>query len=154
MNNIIIEKMSTSRYFNYKPLPLPGEYMPIPSSLPGYLFQAEIQYQFNQLEYKTLPNFIEKIRRSDVAIISKNEFIVGLRYDKKEMYAPIILFKEKYTKNSMQLCKENYTPIKYNKPLARYLYHDCTPGSEIPGDIYEVVAVVFAQIIKNRGDPA
>jgi hypothetical protein len=36
MNNSIIGKVSKSKYFNYRPLPLPGEYMPIPSSLPNY----------------------------------------------------------------------------------------------------------------------
>ncbi|GHV93313.1 hypothetical protein AGMMS50268_38160 [Spirochaetia bacterium] len=149
MNNII-EKVSKSKYFYHKPLPLPGAYMPIPSSLPGYLFQAEIQYQFNQTEYKTLPDFIEKIKKSGVVIISKNEFAVGLRYIEKRLNVPIITFKEKYTENIIQLCKENHTQIKYNKPLAISLYHGVSLGDEIPESLYEVVAGIFAKLSKTE----
>jgi type III secretion system FlhB-like substrate exporter len=152
MNNSIIGKVGKSKYFNYKPLPLPGEYMPIPSSLPGFLFLAEIQYQFNQLEYKTPPNFVAKIRKSCVVVVSKNEFSIGLRYDEKEMNAPIIMFKEKCSKNIMQLCNENNTPIKYNKPLARYLYHDGTLGDEIPEDAYKAVADILAKLSTAKVD--
>jgi tetratricopeptide (TPR) repeat protein len=146
MNNVIVEKNGKSRYFYHKPLPLSGEYMPVPSSLPGCLFQAEIYYKFNQTEYATPPNFVEKIKKSSVVLISQNEFAVGLRYVRDEMNAPILIFKVKFSKKIIQLCNENHVPIEYNKSLTQNLYLDGEVGSEIPEKFYEVIASIFANL--------
>ena len=152
MNNVIIAKISESKYFSYKPLPLYGASMPIPSSLPGFLFPAEVYYKFNQAEYKTLPDYIQEIKESDIVIVGKNEFIVGLKYIEKKMKAPIVVFKEKYIKNIIRLCKENHTFVKHQSPLARCLYDDVDVGDEIPPALYQIVAKILAVSIKNRSE--
>jgi type III secretion system FlhB-like substrate exporter len=144
MNNIIIEKVSKPKYFGYKPLPLYGASMPIPGSLPGFLFPAEVYYKFIQAEYKTLPDYIQEIKKSDIVIVGKNEFIVGLKNIEKKMKAPIVVFKEKYTKNIIRLCKENHTFVKHQIPLARCLYDDVDVGDEIPPELYQIVAKILA----------
>jgi type III secretion system FlhB-like substrate exporter len=147
MDNIFIKKVDTPKYFNHKPLPFHGEYMPIPSPLPGYLFQAEVFYKFNQAEYKTPPGLIEIIKKPGVVIISGKEFAVGLRYI-AGYNAPIVVYKGKCTGNSMRLCEENRAFVEYDEPFSTGLYHDVGLGCEIPQESYEAAAAIFARAWK------
>ncbi|GHT70096.1 hypothetical protein FACS1894110_20910 [Spirochaetia bacterium] len=151
MNNVIFKKITNQKYFNYKPLPLPGAYMPIKSSLPGYLFRADIFYKFNDKNYVTIENRAEKIRKLFVLIVSRDECAIGLEYEHKIAHAPILSIKEEKNITALiQLCKENNIVVAYNKNICRQIFKTTDIGDTIPGIFWENIATIFVKAIKSR----
>jgi type III secretion system FlhB-like substrate exporter len=150
MEKYIFIADSKNKYYNQNPLPLPGEYMPIPRLIPGYLCKGEIFYKFNDPEYKTLENFNEIIKNICVLLVSRNKLAIGLRYVQEKDNAPKIIIKETNIKIVIGLCKKNNIEIKYDKILTEYIFEHSDKNQEIPTETYQKVATILAKIRREK----
>ena len=49
-----------------------------------------------------------------------------------------------------EIAKEHDVPIRENRPLARELYANVEVGQIIPQKYYEVMAIIFAEVLKLK----
>lgn len=97
---------------------------------------------------------MQKLPEADVVITNPTHLAVALKYDKEEAQAPVVIAKgADYLAEKIKLtAKENKIEIVENKPLARMLYYNVEIGSEIPPELYQMVAEVLAYVygLKNK----
>lgn len=108
--------------------------------------QRELQFQmaFNSM--------IKELPKADVVVTNPIHVAVALRYDNITMTAPTVIGKgmRKIAERIKSIARENEIPIVENPPLARALYKTCQIGDEIPGQFYQDVAEILAQIYEMR----
>jgi flagellar biosynthesis protein FlhB len=108
--------------------------------------QMQFQMVFNAM-IKNLPN-------ADVIVTNPVHVAVALQYNSDDMVSPLMVGKglRKLAEKIKVIARENNIPIVENPPLARALYKSCEIGEEIPGQFYQDVAEILAQIYKLQGD--
>ncbi len=89
-----------------------------------------------------------EVPKADVVITNPTHFAVALKYDSKEMAAPIVVAKGQglIAQKIKEIAKENRVPIVEDKPLARTLYKLVEIGSPIPEKLYKTVAEILAYV--------
>lgn len=92
------------------------------------------------------------VPQADVIVTNPTHYAVALKYDNKEMAAPVVLAKGtlKLAERIIELGKENKVPVLQFPPLARALYKHVEVEQEIPPDLYAAVAEVLAYIYQLR----
>ncbi len=93
------------------------------------------------------------VPNADVIIRNPTHFAIALKYDQKEMPAPIVLAvgKDNIALKIIEVAKDNKVPTVTNKPLARALYESSEIDQEIPLEHYQAVAEVIGYIYKLKG---
>ena len=88
------------------------------------------------------------IPEADVVITNPTHLAVGLKYDRDSNEAPIVVAKgaDFLAERIKEIARENHVEIVENKPLARMLYHNVDIGSEIPPELYQLVAEILAYV--------
>ncbi|MCR4605396.1 MAG: EscU/YscU/HrcU family type III secretion system export apparatus switch protein, partial [Eubacterium sp.] len=88
------------------------------------------------------------IPEADVVITNPTHLAVGLKYDKDANEAPIVVAKgaDFLAERIKEIARDNNVQIVENKPLARMLYHNVDVGSEIPPELYQMVAEILAYV--------
>ncbi len=91
---------------------------------------------------------MQRLPEADVVITNPTHFACALKYDKEISEAPILIAKgaDLLAAKMKEVAKENKIPIVENKPLARMLYYNVDIESEIPGELYQMVAEVLAYV--------
>ena len=109
--------------------------------------QVQFQIAFNTM-IKELPD-------ADVIVTNPTHVAVALKYDTDTMDAPRVIGKgmRKLAQRIKQIARDNDIPIVENPPLARALFKSCKVGDEIPGQFYQDVAEILAQIYQLQGEP-
>ena len=109
--------------------------------------QLQMRIAFNQM--------IKQLPEADVIVTNPTHVAVALRYDTQSMDAPKVIGKglRKLAQRIKKIGRENDIPIVENPPLARSLYKMCEIGEEIPGEFYQDVAEIIAQIYRLKEDP-
>ncbi|MBI5893163.1 MAG: flagellar biosynthesis protein FlhB [Deltaproteobacteria bacterium] len=95
---------------------------------------------------------MREVPKADVVITNPTHFAVALKYDSKEMAAPIVVAKGQglIAQKIKEIAKENRVPIVEDKPLARTLYKLVDIGRPIPDKLYKAVAEILAYVYKLR----
>lgn len=100
-----------------------------------------------------MANMMKDVPKADVVITNPTHIAVALRYDTGSGdTAPVVVAMgiNKVAEKIKQLARENNVPVRENKPLARALYKLTEVGDAIPGELFQAVAVILAQIWKTR----
>lgn len=92
------------------------------------------------------------VPKADVIITNPTHFAVALKYDQKEMAAPMVVAKgvDLVAFRIRELAKQHNVPIVENKPLARALYATAEIDQEIPTEHYKAVAEVISYVFGLR----
>ncbi|MBH5316626.1 flagellar biosynthesis protein FlhB [Paenibacillus sp. GSMTC-2017] len=100
-----------------------------------------------------LQRMMQDVPKADVVITNPTHFAIALKYDSTKMEAPTILAKgmDHVALRIREIAKENGVLTMENKPLARALYERAEIGDVIPGDLFQAVAEVLAQVYKMKG---
>jgi flagellar biosynthetic protein FlhB len=89
-----------------------------------------------------------------VVITNPTRLAVALKYNPEDMDAPMVLAKgaRLMAKRIRELAREHNVPLVENKPLAQSLFKMCEVGKEVPFELFQAVAEVFAYVyqLKNR----
>jgi flagellar biosynthetic protein FlhB len=90
----------------------------------------------------------QEVARADVVITNPTHFAVAIKYDSKEMSAPIVVAKGQrlLALRIREIAKENGVPIMENPPVARLLYRTVEIGQQIPEALYQTVAEILAYV--------
>ncbi|GAW92933.1 flagellar biosynthesis protein FlhB [Calderihabitans maritimus] len=91
---------------------------------------------------------MQKVPEATVVITNPTHLAVALRYERKEMDAPVVVAKGagSVARRIVEIAEEHEVPVVENKPLAQVLYRDVEIGEEIPPELYQAVAEVLAML--------
>ncbi len=92
------------------------------------------------------------VPKADVIVTNPTHISVAIRYDSKEMAAPIIIAKgaDLVAMKIREIAREHGIAIVENPPVARLL-HKLDIGENIPEDLFKVVAEILAHIYSLKG---
>lgn len=97
---------------------------------------------------------MQSVPEADVVITNPTHLAVALRYDREKEEAPVVVAKgaDYLAEKIKEVARENKVEIVENKPLARMLYHNVEIMSQIPPQLYQMVAEILAEVykIKNK----
>jgi len=93
------------------------------------------------------------VPNADVIITNPTHIAIALSYKLGSPNAPKILAKGKgkVAEKIREIARENNIVIRESKELARSLFKSAKVGDEIPGHLYEAVAIILAEIYRMRG---
>ena len=96
---------------------------------------------------------MQSLPQADVVITNPTHLAVALRYDKDRDEAPVVIAKgaDYLAEKIKNRARDNRIEIVENKPLARMLYYNVELGSEIPPELYQMVAEVLAFVMGLKG---
>jgi flagellar biosynthetic protein FlhB len=88
-----------------------------------------------------------EVPKADVIITNPTHISIAIRYDSKEMAAPIIIAKgaDLVAMKIREIARNHDIPIIENPPVARLL-HKLDIGEHIPEDLFKVVAEILAHV--------
>lgn len=104
-------------------------------------------------EKKARQRMMQAVPTADVVITNPTHYAVALKYDTKEMDAPVMVAKgvDAVAERIKALAKENEVPIVENATLARALYSSMELEEAIPREHYKAVAEVISYVFKLKG---
>lgn len=93
----------------------------------------------------------QQVQQADVIITNPTHFAIAIKYDRSEMYAPMVVAKgqDLLAFRIREIAKEAKVAIVENPPLARALYKQCEVGDFVPRDLFLAVAEVLAYVYKT-----
>lgn len=94
---------------------------------------------------------LKMVKEADVIITNPTHYAIAVKYDRSEMYAPMVVAKgvDHMAFKIRELAKEAKVPLVENPPLARALYKQCEIGDFVPRDLFQAVAEVLAYVYKS-----
>jgi len=113
--------------------------------LKGKIRQIQMEQSRNRM--------MQDVPKADVVITNPTHIAIALKYDELNPSAApkvVALGKDKIAEQIRRLARENDIPIRENKPLARSLFKVVKVGDEIPEEMFEAVAVILAEIYRER----
>lgn len=104
-------------------------------------------------ERRARQRMMQAVPEADVVITNPTHYAVALKYDTKEMPAPMLVAKgaDLVAEKIKEIAKENKVPIVENAPLARALYDSMELEQIIPAEHYKAVAEVIRYVFKLKG---
>lgn len=93
------------------------------------------------------------VPKATVVITNPTHFAVALRYQPEKSAAPVVVAKglDLVALRIRAIAEEHGIAIVENPPLAQTLYRSTEIGTEIPEDLYHMVAEILAYIYSLRG---
>lgn len=93
-----------------------------------------------------------EVPRATVVITNPTHLAVAVRYDEKEMSAPMVTAKGSgdLVRVMKKLARQNNVAVVENPPVARTLYKSVEVGQEIPMELYQAIAEIIAMVYKLK----
>lgn len=111
--------------------------------------KAQIRSIQQQMARKRM---MAEVPHADVIITNPTHLSVAIRYDAKQMAAPVIIAKgaDLVAMKIREIARSHEIPIIENPPVARLL-HKLDLGEHIPEDLFKVVAEILAHVYSLKG---
>ena len=113
----------------------------------------EIKGRIRQLQREMAERrMMDDVPKADVIVVNPTHYAVALRYDDKNMRAPVVVAKgvDLMAARIREVASEHKVPIFEAPPLARALHRSVEIGDEIPAGLYVAVAQVLTYIFQLR----
>lgn len=109
--------------------------------------------QKQRMQQASQRRMMQDLPNADVVITNPTHLAVAIKYDKDTNEAPVVVAKgaDYLAQKIKDRARENAIEIVENKPLARMLYHNVEIGTEIPPELYQMVAEVLAYVYSLTG---
>lgn len=93
-----------------------------------------------------------EVPTADVVITNPTHLSVAIKYDSKEMDAPVVVAKgaDHVALKIRELAREHEVPVIENPPVARLL-HKLDLGATIPESLFKAVAEILAHVYSLKG---
>lgn len=94
-----------------------------------------------------------ELPKADVVITNPTHLAVALKYNGKDMDAPLVVAKgaRLLAARIKSIAAENGIPVMENKPLARALYATVPVGGQVPSAYFGAIAEVLAFVYQAQG---
>jgi len=115
----------------------------------------QVKSKIRSIQLRTaLRRMMKDVQKADVVITNPTEIAIALSYRPEKMSAPVVLAKGKrlLAQRIREIAAQHDIPLVENKPLAQALYKAADVGQEIPGNFYQAVAEILAQVYRLRGE--
>ncbi len=111
--------------------------------------KAQIRSIQQQMARKRM---MAEVPKADVIVTNPTHLSIAIRYDSKEMAAPVIIAKgaDLVAMKIREIAREHGIAIIENPPVARLL-HKLDIGEHIPEDLFKVVAEILAHVYSLKG---
>ena len=95
---------------------------------------------------------MQQVPDATVVITNPTHIAIAIKYEQGGEGAPIVVAigADNVAIKIKEIASESSIPIIENKPLARLIYKELEVGSEIPTDMYQVVAEILALVYKMK----
>lgn len=95
---------------------------------------------------------MRRVPEATVVITNPTHLAVALRYEEKEMAAPVVVAKGMnwLAERIVALARRHGVPVVARAPLAQTLYRTVEVGQEIPRELYHAVAEILAMLYRAR----
>ncbi len=114
----------------------------------------QIKGRLRQLrEQRARSRMMQSVPTADVVITNPTHYAVALKYDSKEMDAPVLVAKgaDLVALKIKEVAEQNNVPVVENAALARALYASMEIDQIIPKDHYKAVAEVISYVFRLKG---
>jgi flagellar biosynthetic protein FlhB len=113
------------------------------------LIKAQIRSIQRQMARRRM---MAEVPKADVVVTNPTHLSIAIRYDTKEMTAPVVIAKGAgiIAMNIRKIARENNIPMVENPPVARLL-HKVELGATIPEELFKAVAQILAHVYALRG---
>ncbi|WP_248511261.1 flagellar biosynthesis protein FlhB [Sporosarcina sp. NCCP-2222] len=93
---------------------------------------------------------MQEVPKADVVITNPTHYAIALKYDDKDMDAPVIVAKgvDFVAQKIKLIAKEHDIVMVENRPLARALYDETEIGDRIPEQFFKTVAEILAYVYR------
>lgn len=93
-----------------------------------------------------------RVPEADVLITNPTHYAIALRYERGRMHAPVILGKGsgELALHMRRLAERHGVPVFERRALARRLFTEGDIDAPVPGDLYEQVARVYADLYAHH----
>lgn len=100
----------------------------------------------------SMRRMMAQVPTADVVITNPTHYAVALKYDREKAEAPLVVAKgaDLMARRIREKALESNIHIMENKPLARALYDTVDVGREIPPELYQAVAEIFAYLVNVK----
>lgn len=104
-------------------------------------------------EQRARQRMMQAVPEADVVITNPTHYAIALKYDTKQMDAPVLVAKgaDAVAQRIRELAKEHKVAIVENPPLARALFDGMEIGQMIPPEHYKAVAEVISYVFRLKG---
>ena len=112
--------------------------------------KGKIKQKMREVSQKRM---MQALPEADVVITNPTHLAVAIKYDRETNSAPIVIAKgaDFLAQKIKEIAREHDVEIVENKPLARMLYYNVDLDSEIPQELYQMVAEVLAYVYGLKG---
>ncbi|KAB2954383.1 flagellar biosynthesis protein FlhB [Heliorestis acidaminivorans] len=95
---------------------------------------------------------MQELPQADVVITNPTHFAIALKYDGNSMAAPRVIAKGQdfLAQKIKEVAQTHGIPMVEDKPLAQTLYRTVEVGDQIPADLFQAVAEVFAFVFRMK----
>lgn len=106
----------------------------------------------SKMQEASRARMMQKLPEADVVITNPTHLAVAIKYDRDVDDAPVVIAKgaDYLAVRIKEIAKEHDIAIVENKPLARMLYHNVDLDSEIPQELYQMVAEVLVYVYETK----
>jgi flagellar biosynthesis protein FlhB len=111
--------------------------------------KAQIRSIQQQMARKRM---MAEVPKADVVITNPTHLSIAIRYNSKEMEAPMIIAKgaDHIAMRIREIAREHNIPLVENPPVARLL-HKLDLGATIPEEMFKAVAEILAYVYSLKG---
>lgn len=116
--------------------------------------KAKIRERQRRLASKRM---MEEVPKATVVVTNPTHIAVALRYDKTagiDTPTVVAMGTGLIARKIKEIAAEHGVPIIENKPLARSLHKMVNVGDEIPGELYQAVAEILAEVFRSNQSQA
>lgn len=99
---------------------------------------------------------MSSVPQADVVVTNPTHIAVALKYNNKNMTAPLLLAKgeRKVAEEIRRIAEAHEISIVENEPLARSVYRTTKVNHEVPRELYQAIAEVLAYVYKIKRERA
>jgi flagellar biosynthesis protein FlhB len=115
--------------------------------------KPEVKAQIRRMQQELAQGrMMSEVPKADVIITNPTHFAVALKYDAKNMRAPLVVAKgaDLIASQIRTVATANGVPIFEAPPLARAIYYSTDIDREVPAGLYMAVAQVLAYVYQLR----
>ena len=115
--------------------------------------KPEVKAQIRRMQQELAQGrMMSEVPKADVVITNPTHFAVALKYDPKNMRAPLVVAKgaDLMASQIRTVATANGVPLFEAPPLARAIYYSTDIDREVPAGLYLAVAQVLAYVYQLR----